>query len=413
MERVSPLTEMKSVVFVTWDGPQTFYLENLFFPLFRGLNRDEWSFEVVQLTWGEPKVLEARQQAAKAAAVPLHVVTVNRSHGIPGQLLAVLRGALTVRKLVLARPNTIVMFRSIMPALVMRVAHVSQLVALVYDSDGLPVDEKLESGEVSNRSLLHHTLESCEAWALKNASVILARTKLGASELERKLPAAGLGEKIRVVSNGRTEIRGFSNRCFSEPRPQESNHLVLCYLGSWGAGYRPQIMLDIAQQIRGHFPETEFRIFTGDIGQAQCDLAGRGLESVDWVTLQTLAPEDVASNLAQCDIGFSLRKRTRSTQAVSPVKLGEYLQSGLAIVGDLVGDSTLALARDNLLYEPQGPGDKKLSQWVFAHVLASRSDRQQRARVAAQTFFSIEQSITDYEKALRAAERWCGADFPR
>lgn len=43
---------MRKLLFVTWDGPQVYYLEGLFFPILAGLVQ-EFDIHVIQFTWGD------------------------------------------------------------------------------------------------------------------------------------------------------------------------------------------------------------------------------------------------------------------------------------------------------------------------------------------------------------------------
>ena len=44
---------MKNVLFMTWDGPQTSYMEGLFMPILSEVqNRTNYKIHVIQFTWG-------------------------------------------------------------------------------------------------------------------------------------------------------------------------------------------------------------------------------------------------------------------------------------------------------------------------------------------------------------------------
>lgn len=162
-------------------------------------------------------------------------------------------------------------------------------------------------------------------------------------------------------------------------------------------------MLELVQELRGAFPQTEFKIFTGDIEKARSDLVQKGLDLAHWITLRRLDAREVRQNLAICDVGFSLRELTTSTRATSPVKLGEYLESGLAVIGDMVGDRTDDLAHAGLLFSPDNRDSGELFQWISSNVLSDRNARRLRAANLGERLFSIEESADQYLKALLAA----------
>lgn len=395
----------KNAIFVTWDGPQTFYLENLFFPLFRKLGQFGWSFDVVQFTWAGPEVSKARQSAAADAGVGFRAVEIGPGRGILASVHTVMRSVATLRKVAAAKPSSVMIFRSIVPAVIVRISRISKTVVLIYDSDGLPIEEKIEDGTLRPKSLTTRLLSSCEAWALKNSAVILARTQFGARELANKVPGLSAEHKVRVVSNGRVENRRVLGHVWPSDDHNAERSLKLAYLGSWGDRYRPRAMLEIAVRIKTRFPQTEFGIFTGDLERAELDLRRQNLATEDWISLARLSPGDVEESLVSCDIGFSLRTQSRSAQAVSPVKLGEYLDAGLAIIGDLVGERAYALAQDHLLFVQDTSSDQSLFEWIEETVLADKSMRRDQARAAAINLFGIERSVQGYERALSFAMR--------
>lgn len=387
-------------LFVTWDGPQTSYLENLFFPLFTHLQRFGWSFRVIQFTWADIDRVEHRRRLANESGLRFSVIHVSRELGIVPLALSLLQGLRDFREIVLANRGAVLVFRSIVPAVIVRLSCVRRKVKLVYDSDGLPIEEKLEDQGLRYGSVLHRFLRGTEIWALKNSLAILARSRFGARELLKKAPKYLTDEKVHVVSNGRVQIR----RNIAEPNrgvnfPDEKS-LSLCYLGSWGSVYRPRRMLEIVRELRGAFPQTEFRIFTGDIDKARSDLRQSGLELAHWITVGRLEAHEVKENLAICDVGFSLKELTTGTRATSPVKLGEYLESGLAVIGDTVGDRTEDLSNAGLLFSPDNRDSGELFQWISSNVLSDRNARRLRAADLGERLFSIEESAEQYLKAL-------------
>lgn len=205
----------RNALFVTWDGPQTSYLENLFFPLFSHLQRFGWSFHVIQFTWADIDRVELRSQLAKKSGVRFSSIQVSRGRGIVPFSWSFLQGVRELRKIVLDHRGAVLVFRSIVPAVIVRLSRVRSKVKLVYDSDGLPIEEKLEDQALRHGSVLHRFLQGTEIWALKNSLAILARSQFGARELLKKAPNYLTDDKVHVVSNGRVQMRrniGESNR---------------------------------------------------------------------------------------------------------------------------------------------------------------------------------------------------------
>jgi len=57
---------MKKILFITWDGPQTSYMEGLFMPIFHEVSKKrDIEFHVLQFTWGDKARTEITQEVAE------------------------------------------------------------------------------------------------------------------------------------------------------------------------------------------------------------------------------------------------------------------------------------------------------------------------------------------------------------
>lgn len=392
-----------NVIFVTWDGPQTAYLEKLFLPLFKAILCLRWRVHVVQFTWAGEARSEIRRRVAAENGVELTVMKVDRNRGFVRLVWTVFSGARRLRRLVAANPNSILMYRSIVPAVIVRFLFVRRSTPLVYDSDGLPIEEKLEQCTLKFGSVAHRFLNSAEKWALKSSVVVLARSEFGARRLIEKAFPLEISGKVQVVSNGRVDAQPVPTESVNRTATN-SDHLKLCHLGSWGDVYRPHVMFEIAQRLRREFSGATFQIFTGDLERASLDLHKAGLGRAEWVSIRRLESDQVRAELSSCDIGFSFREVTPSTKAASPMKLGEYLESGLAIVGDMIGDATHDLVQAELMHDPEKSSEIDLFAWVRKAVIAARHARKKKALAIAKELFSIDIAARQYHLALSAAK---------
>lgn len=391
----------RSVIFVTWDGPQTNYLESLFLPVFVELVPKGFDFRVLQLTWAKSERVASLKKRCQEHGIGYTHVRILRSPRGLGQILSVLAGALLLRRELREAGKSTVLFRSIMGALVVKLSRVPSVHPLVYDSDGLPIDERVDFSILRQGSQLHRLLVGVENWALTMSSNVLARSEFGKRVLVDRIEELAVRTPVHVISNGR--IRRDQD-CLPTMRAQDvvsTKPLSICYVGSWGAPYDPVRILDLVKYLRASFAGATFHIFTGDSSRVAADLATAGLAEVDWISVGWSEVGDLSKDLLGFDIGLALRKTTVSTRATSPMKLGSYLASGIAIVGDRIGDESSYIAANNAMFLLEEFPTQELSAWINEFALSDRATRFERCQKLAIENFSMTESVAQYANVLK------------
>ena len=132
------------VLFVTWDGPQVTYLESLFLPIFKQLLTRGFAFHVLQFTWGASERVAFARQACEQAGIGYKSVAIWRRPTAIGALFTALAGARHIKKATQAHNIDVVMPRSILPALATMLALRNGQCRMVFDADGLPLDERVD-----------------------------------------------------------------------------------------------------------------------------------------------------------------------------------------------------------------------------------------------------------------------------
>jgi hypothetical protein len=193
-----------NVLFVTWDGPQVSYLEGLFAPIFERLVRSGHTFRVVQFTWADEAQRTTIRRACEVRKIPYTASPVPSRWGVPGVVLTMVRGAFAIRRDVRDHPTDVLMPRSTLPGLMIRWAGPAAL-PVVFDADGLPVDERVEFGALKAGGVVHRVLRAAESAVLRTADVVLARTAFGRDEVCRRAGRPPGDDRFRVVVNGRDE----------------------------------------------------------------------------------------------------------------------------------------------------------------------------------------------------------------
>lgn len=397
-----------NVLFVTWDGPQVSYLEALFLPIFRRLAEQGWAFHVLQFTWGDKQCMQRSRQACAAVGVPYRSVRVWRKPVALGSLLTALKGASDVRRAVREWDIEVLMPRSTLPALACMQAQRGERVPMIFDADGLPLDERVDFGGMASVGLAYRLLRDIEAQAVRRADVVLTRTKQAADILLARAGAGASRERFFQVANGRddnlfTPLSQDAKKEVSERLGIAADSPLVVYVGSLGEQYCLPEMLTLFEKILAHRGNARFLILTGspDLANVQVEQC-QGLK--DKVVVRSVPPGDVPTYLASADLGLALRKITFSMLGVAPIKLGEYLLCGLPVIATAgVGDtSSISKEVGFLLNKPDAEVLEQVAIWFTEKVLPERETFRIRCRDAGLAHYSIETSVGSYRRALES-----------
>lgn len=190
-----------NILFVTWDGQQTSYLESLFLSIFSKLKKDGYIFHILQFTWADEEKILKQKKACEELGFSYRSVNVWRKPVSLGALFTSLKGLLDVRKAIDDFHIDIVMPRSTQPAL-------STLLALrkysdvkfVFDADGLPLDERIDFAGQSPTSLVLRFLRDVERQAVIKSDHVITRSQAAIDILQARAGAGINNDKFNVDS---------------------------------------------------------------------------------------------------------------------------------------------------------------------------------------------------------------------
>ena len=383
---------MTRILFITWDGPQTSYLEGLFLPIFRGLAEHGHHFHVLQFTWANTEAILHTKKICEAANIPYKSVPIWRKAGRVGSFASAIMGRSHIQNAIRDWNIDTLMPRSLMPALAVLAMGSRRGLKLVFDADGFAVDERVDFRGLSPKSATYRILRAVEAHTARVADQVLVRTR-SAIELLVDRSCADRA-KFYVVSNGRDPTPYFPKW------PQRTdNEFRLCYAGSLGSQYCPEQMIEVANGLRAHIPNLVFRIFTGDRTNLDVALDRSAASKISWIQVSRLPPEKMPAALMQCDLALALRQRAFSTQGVAPIKLGEYLLAGLPIIGTKGVGPVDPLIEAGVMF----PLNEDLSEvwpWVRDNVICQKIAIRERSHALGLVHFSLNASVDSYLNAL-------------
>lgn len=398
-----------NVLFVTWDGPQVSYLESLFLPIFHRLSDHGIRFHVLQFTWGGDRKIACSRSACESLGISYRAVHILRKPLALGSLLTAFSGNIIIGRAIRDLDIDIVMPRSTLPALSTLLTLRNRSIPIVFDADGLPLDERVDFGGHSQLSLTYRFLRDIEAQAVRRADAILTRTGRAVDILHARAGAGTKKDKFYVVTNGRDPT------AYTPGTPEQRHDLrkslsiapsapLIVYAGSLGEQYCINEMFRFFEAIRTLRSDTRFLLLTGSLAVAKSYLKlFPGLENL--CIIRNVESNKVSSYLGAADLGLALRYPSFSMQGVAPIKIGEYLLCGLPLLlargappnaGDLPPNTSMHL----------NSFDKSdftnAAIWFVQQVLSNRESYRQSTRAAGLKLFSLDASVRSYASALEA-----------
>jgi len=293
------------------------------------------------------------------------------------------------------------MVRSSIPALVARLAGIStEDCPLIFDADGFMQDERADFAGWNRRGPAYQCLARAEAWAAGKATAVMVRSEAAKKILlERARPKIS-ADKIFVTTNGRDPLEYFP----AEPSGVRSQAPRLLFAGTWGPQYRPDVMLKIFRLIEQVLPGTTLDILTAD--PAGAGLAIRPLPENERrrIFIRRLPPGEMPAALRSADLGFNFRTPVLSTRGVCPIKTGEYLLSGVPVLGNRgVGDLDRLLVGVegcHLMPDFSTESMASASKWFTEQIWPRRNHQALALREAGLRHFDIARTVQNYADCI-------------
>ncbi len=389
---------MKRLLFITWDGPQTNYLESLFYPVFDAIRQQrELEFHIIQFTWGHHEKI--RQTKDQSILLGFHYVSmeVNRfPHPAFGAFYAAWKGSKFIQQYIEKNQIDIVMPRSTMPALMInRIQNKINNVKIIFDADGLPLEERVDFAGLKKKSFQYKKLKSEETQLLENADAVITRSNKAIDIHRNNFGQEYLPPFFKVI-NGR-DIKFFSpddglRKKHRDELGVSPHEILFIYCGSLGPQYGWEDMLSIFSQYHALNPDAQFLILTGTP-----DFLSNKIPDLlkNKIMIRSVPYAKIPAYLNTGDIAFALRQPTYSMQGVAPIKLGEYLLMGLPTIASKgIGDTEELIPLDScFLYDHKDPQRiEKVVNWSQSIHTIDKN----KIRAIGLKYFSLEESVKSY-----------------
>lgn len=409
MAKPRPRSESR-ILFICWDAPEAAYLESLFLPILSALRPYGIHADVLQFTWGPASRSAHVELACRRGAVNYRRACIWRTAGPFGPALSALAGALHVHQAVNEFGSNVLMPRSTMPAFAVLSSRPLLDLPIIFDADGLALDERVEFAGLSSTGLMYRFLRDVEAQAVRRARAVLVRSQEARDILlARAGPPVG-ASRFHIVANGRdsrhfcpfSAVERASTR--SSLGVSESAPLVI-YVGSLdGEKYRLAEMLALFAQVLRRMPDARLLMMTSSVDVAAAALRKTSVQVQRAAILRTVPADQVPRYIAAADLGLAIIKPCFSMRAVAPIKVAEYLLCGVPVVGtEGVGD-THAISERGVFkcVTPDPAGFEAVLAWFERVVLAQRERLRIAARETGCELFSLEVSVDAYRTAIES-----------
>ena len=393
------------VLFITWDGPQTSYLEGLFLPIFAKLREHGYSFHVLQFGW-DRQVESRRAAVSRSFEIPYRDVSIQRRLAPLGPLWSAYRGAAHIARAAHDWGIDALMPRSLMPALATLTMRDSSL-PVIFDADGFGVDERVDFSGLSPESWSYRLLRDIESRMVRKADHVVVRTDASIPILIARAGPGVESSRFSVVGNGRDPDVFCPSAADSRAAvrqglgiPNES--LLLVYAGSLGEQYCPRAMLDLLEKTHQRHGDARLLVLTHTPELLQSQLSELG-SFAQRVIFHACRHDEVAAYLSCADVGIALRQPSFSMQGVSPIKIGEYLLCGLPVVATAgIGKAGVLTGLAGIAVD--GTDDAMLdsaADWIAMLPSTDRDVCQAHSRQLGLEHFSLDASAESYALALQ------------
>lgn len=405
------------LLFVSWDGASTTYLESLFLPIFSELVKKGIQVHVIQFSWKTATQVQRISTLCEENSVKyVHRRAIRRPSVALGSLVTILSSILFLKRYVKSQKIDTVMPRSVLPALAcLYTVKRDENIKFIFDADGLPLDERVEFSGADPTNIFYRFLRDVEFLAVQKAHNVATRSKRASEILFNRAGGSVRLDKFKVVGNGR-DPRLF--RCYGvEDRALVRRELgveldspLIVYAGSLENQYCMREMLYFYSLVFQNIPSARFLILSGDHSKFQSilsefdDVAGN-------IILRFVDFDQVGRYLAASDLGLAIRSQSFSMSAVSPIKIGEYLMCGLPVIASAgVGDTDIISKEFGFVLKSNSERDLRLASRWFCETFASGNfDRRYISSFGVEKF-SVNTTVKQYLDLLGVECESIGVD---
>lgn len=398
----------KSIFFLTLDMQNSPYFTTYFGPLVHSLSQDD-DYVVIHLIRSDSTKTQFRNlvriQTKMSDSLTIDDFSTNRL----GDLFGLLKALIKLKKLVNPYETTVI-YRSFGGALLLLFLRILRFhfSKYIYDSDGLAIDEKIETNVLKEGTIKYFILTRLEKYGISMADSFVARSSETIGILHSRSKKK-ISLSSAVLKNGRT-ISQFEP--FDESRALAMRNsvgiaaedFVVVYSGSLGPQYRAEDMMLIFEYISSFIAKSKFLVLANKASVASHLPAGTMNigKSNQILLVDSVNPMQIQNYLEIADVGLCLRSNAPSMRHVAPLKFREYLFSGVPCVVTSNTADTFVNWDDEIYLWPDKFLEDDLSHFEFwiKKIRENRGQIRERCRSKAIQEFNIDEDVSKLRKLL-------------
>jgi glycosyltransferase involved in cell wall biosynthesis len=318
------------------------------------------------------------------------------------KVLDVISGIWIVTRLVMRGNADVLHARSYLPAAVALVAALIARRPFIFDMRGFLGEEYVDTLYWRPTDLRYRVIRIAERVLLRAAAEIVVLTGSAAEKLRRdpEYTAHTRGKHVTIIPAA-IDLERFY------PRPTRSTVPTLMYAGSLGTWYQLDEMLQVYAHARQLEPRLRFLILNQREHALIADTVARlGLVEAN-IDVYAADFTEMPALLASAHVGILLLRRSASKMASSPIKVGEYLASGLPVVINAgMGDTDGLVRQYGAGYVVPDYSREALREAGRALVDLIMDERARSdARLLAEAEFDVRKAAAQYATVYRRLER--------
>jgi glycosyltransferase involved in cell wall biosynthesis len=395
----------RRVVYVTYDGLAEQLGQSQILPYLRGLVERGHRFEIISFEKPGTPLCFRKEIGPGLSWTALRY---HKHPTVPATGFDMTQGAFAVALQAVLQRADLVHVRSYVPCALALPWVELRGVPLLFDMRGLWADERVEAGTWSEAGRIYRGAKLVERLLLARADAITTLTLRLKRYLREEYPhSAEVRAPIRVIPTC-VDLEHFHPEVPPNPEVQRAlaGANVLLYLGAIGPYYLPREMAEFYLAWRRHAgPSRLLVVSKNDPGVLRDTLAEAGVADE---ILHLSATRDEVPALVRCaQASFGLfGGRILAGHGCAPTKTGEVLACGLPFASSAVGDVPSLLGGS-----PAGvsvPDTLPATLDAAAGELFAKSrapDIVTRARTLAETWFSLDVAVEEYDRLYREMGR--------
>jgi len=287
---------------------------------------------------------EAKRAELALQGIEWHPMSYHKRPPVLSTLFDIGVGSLAAARLAKRSRATVVHGRSSVSSAIAAVAAKLAGTQLFVDADGPLSQEYVDAGVWSQGSFGHRITEWGERHAMQRADVVAVLT-----DHRKREVASCLSDTPIYVLPCAVDLKRF------RPVPERRRALrddlglrgtVFVYAGKPGGWYATEEMVAFVAAAKEVFDPLTLLVLTGEDPAVFAELCERA--RVPFVS-RAVPPSDMPAYLSSADVGLCFLHPFPSKRSCSPIKLGEYLASGLPVVSTSgCGDYDRLIAEESL-----------------------------------------------------------------